>query len=136
MNFFEFLTIALGLALSAFSGMFAARFLGVLGGGALGIALAISWAWVLRSGVVFGVLDRLLPVRPVCKQRRCTSEGYTYLRREGNRVFFRCQCGTVYVKEGASFQVMQESGRLEPYMRKRWNLVWKPEVERDVWRSR
>ena len=64
------------------------------------------------------------PLRPPCTSGRCSADDYEIveLRRTDRRGLaqsvckFECKCGTLYLRDGRRFMVVEADGKLVPYM--------------------
>ena len=128
MNLFELLFVIAGLSISLMAATLATQRWNV-GWGILAFVLSgAGWVLLLPLGnVALRLLNRIVPLRPVCRTGRCVSDDYEYLGLHDDVPLFRCQCGREYIKQGSLFLERDATGELHPYMRRAWGLFWRPQ---------
>jgi len=119
MNIFELAVVAAFIAAGYFCGKWLGLQYGVVGwiaGFLLGVTFGGSGFIGLRK--LLNIWYKCRPLRPICKEGKCSSDDYEIIECLKGRVVFRCQCGTKYLKKGQFFMEILDDGSTIPYMRR------------------
>ncbi|MBN2315971.1 MAG: hypothetical protein JXM79_18740 [Sedimentisphaerales bacterium] len=123
MNIFE-LTLLIGFIWVGYvCGKMLGAYLGVAGwivGFVLGCALAVGVYTIFLR--LIDLWYRWRPIRPICKEGKCSSDDYQLLELSKGNVVFRCRCGAKYIKTRHRFGELLDDGSVRPYMKRTWSL--------------
>ena len=104
-------------------GIFLGVYYGVAGwiiGFVLGCAFAVgAYTIFLR---LIGLIGKWRPLRPVCREGKCSSNDYQLLDVSEGRGIYRCRCGTKYVRTRHRFGELLDDGTVRSYMKRMWSL--------------
>ena len=89
---------------------------GWIAGFVLGCALAVAAYYALLR--LLDLWYRWRPLRPVCREGKCSSDDYKLLDCSEGRAVFFCRCGTKYVKTRNRFGEILDDGSVRPYMKR------------------
>jgi len=128
MSLIELLWLTFLILSAFFVGNFLAHRLGTAGwwiGVPAGVFLWVSiTVGLLKMSRLY---DRLFPIRPVCRQKKCVAKDYSLLEITKQGVLFRCRCGDTYLKKGNRFGELLGDGSVRRYMIRSPFRDWRPD---------
>jgi hypothetical protein len=117
LNIFELLMFSSIAAAGYICGKWLSIYYGIIGlfsGIILGASLALG-AWLVLFKLSH-LYVKWHPIRPICKNGKCSFRNYKLLEWK-DRVVFQCRCGTKYLKKGRRFMEILDDGSTKPYMK-------------------
>ena len=93
---------------------------GWIAGFILGCVLAVAAWYILTRLMNLWYIWR--PLRPYCKEGKCSSYDYQLLEISEGKDVYQCRCGTKYIKTRNHFGELLEDGSIRPYMKRTWYL--------------
>jgi hypothetical protein len=119
MNIFELMTLIAIIIASYFCGKWLGSQYGIIGwilGLILGSTLGVTAFVVLHR--LIDIWYKWRPLRPICRQGKCSSDDYELIELSNAGAVFRCRCGMKYLKNNRCFMEILDDGSTCAYMRR------------------
>ncbi len=95
------------------------------------IGIGIGYLLLYALGLLDHFYHRLRPLRPSCRQGRCSSADYeiSVSKKEARwESEYRCKCGDTYIRRENRFMILSPDGSTQPYMLRKPFHNWEPDV--------